>query len=223
MAIHDHTDVGRPAIELDVRGPGELHQGVGIVDQLEDRVVGLKVRDLYEVPAAAIVLTAHRELEKLVCTIHQYNFKGALESQWAYLCYAGLWLEPLRRDLDAYMDSVNGFVTGEVTVKLYRGTGSRSGAVYRRKIQEIRDRHPNQWRQLTVQVKETSLTGWTSNKRIADSFGHNAGGITMSVDMPVEDIFLSHDIWPKNSYMNEKEFVVFGSPARTVNLKDIDI
>ena len=95
--------------------------GVGIVDHIEDRVVGLKVRDLYEVPAAAIVLTAHRELEKLVCTIHQNNFKGALESQWAYLCYAGLWLEPLRRDLDAYMDSVNEFVTGEVALKLYRG------------------------------------------------------------------------------------------------------
>ena len=74
---------------------GERH-GVGIVDHIEDRVVGLKVRDLYEVPAAAIVLTAHRELEKLVSTIHQNNFKGALESQWAYLCYAGLWLEPLR-------------------------------------------------------------------------------------------------------------------------------
>jgi argininosuccinate synthase len=96
--------------------------GVGIVDHIEDRVVGLKVRDLYEVPAAAIVLAAHRELEKLVCTIHQNNFKGALESHWAYLCYAGLWLEPLRRDLDAYMDSVNEFVTGEVALKLYRGS-----------------------------------------------------------------------------------------------------
>ncbi|MGH2955534.1 MAG: argininosuccinate synthase [Solirubrobacterales bacterium] len=99
---------------------GQRH-GVGIVDHIEDRVVGLKVRDLYEVPAAAIVLGAHRELEKLVCTIHQNNFKGALETQWAYLCYAGLWLEPLRLDLDAYMDSVNEFVTGEVTLKLYRG------------------------------------------------------------------------------------------------------
>src|ERR671925_1425552 len=100
---------------------GRRH-GVGIVDHLEDRVVGLKVRDLYEVPAAAVVLTAHRELEKLVSTIHQNNFKGALESQWAYLCYAGLWLEPLRSDLDAYIDSANEYVTGEVTVKLYRGS-----------------------------------------------------------------------------------------------------
>ena len=49
--------------------------GVGIVDHIEDRIVGLKVRDIYEVPAAAMILTAHRELEKLVCTIHQNNFK----------------------------------------------------------------------------------------------------------------------------------------------------
>jgi argininosuccinate synthase len=98
--------------------------GVGIVDHIEDRIVGLKVRDLYEAPAAAIVLTAHRELEKLVSTIHQNNFKGSLESHWAYLCYAGLWHEPLREDLDAFMESANRFVTGEVTMKLYKGSAT---------------------------------------------------------------------------------------------------
>jgi argininosuccinate synthase len=96
--------------------------GVGIVDHIEDRIVGLKVRDLYEVPAAAIVLTAHRELEKLVSTIHQNNFKVTLESHWAYLCYAGLWHEPLREDLDAFMASANRYVTGEVGVRLYKGS-----------------------------------------------------------------------------------------------------
>src|ERR687895_542330 len=67
---------------------GELgaRHGVGIVDHIEDRIVGLKVRDLYEVPAAAIVLTAHKELEKLVGTIHQNNFKPHLDGHWAYLC-----------------------------------------------------------------------------------------------------------------------------------------
>ena len=98
--------------------------GVGIVDHIEDRIVGLKVRDLYEVPAAAIILTAHRELEKLVSTIHQNNFKRALEDHWAYLCYAGLWQEPLRADLDAYMESANEHVTGEVTIKLYKGSAT---------------------------------------------------------------------------------------------------
>ncbi|MGC2372307.1 MAG: argininosuccinate synthase [Solirubrobacteraceae bacterium] len=95
--------------------------GVGIVDHIEDRIVGLKVRDIYEAPAAAILLPAHQELEKLVCTIHQNQFKGQLDRQWAYLVYAGLWWEPLRGDLDAYMESVNAQVTGTIGMKLYKG------------------------------------------------------------------------------------------------------
>jgi len=109
--------------------------GVGIVDHIEDRIVGLKVRDIYEVPAAAIVLPAHQELERLVCTIHQNQFKPELDRQWAYLVYAGLWWEPLRGDLDAYMERVNERVTGTIAVKLYKGgarvvTRSSPNAVY---------------------------------------------------------------------------------------------
>ncbi|HTA96814.1 MAG TPA: argininosuccinate synthase [Solirubrobacteraceae bacterium] len=109
--------------------------GVGIVDHIEDRIVGLKVRDIYEAPAAAILLPAHQELEKLVCTIHQNQFKAGLDRQWAYLVYAGLWWEPLRVDLDAYMDSVNAQVSGTIGLKLYKGharvvTRSSPGAVY---------------------------------------------------------------------------------------------
>ena len=98
---------------------------MGVVDHIEDRIVGLKVRDLYEVPAAEILLTAHRELEKLVGTIHQNRFKRGLDEQWAFLVYAGLWYEPLREDLDAYMDSVNEQVTGEITMRLYKGRAGR--------------------------------------------------------------------------------------------------
>src|SRR4051794_5251390 len=76
-----------------------MKHGVGIVDHIEDRIVGLKVRDIYEVPAAAIILNAHAELEKLVGTIHQNRFKPQLDAQWAYLVYAGLWWEPLRTDI----------------------------------------------------------------------------------------------------------------------------
>jgi argininosuccinate synthase len=109
--------------------------GVGIVDHIEDRIVGLKVRDIYEVPAAAIVLPAHAELERLVGTIHQNQFKGELDRKWAYLVYAGLWWEPLRSDLDAYMASVNAQVTGTIGMKLYKGTArvvtrSSPNAVY---------------------------------------------------------------------------------------------
>jgi argininosuccinate synthase len=109
--------------------------GVGVVDHIEDRIVGLKVRDIYEVPAATIVLTAHQELERLVGTIHQNQFKPELDRQWAYLVYAGLWWEPLRTDLDAYMDAVNERVTGTIGLKLYKGraqvvTRSSPNAVY---------------------------------------------------------------------------------------------
>jgi argininosuccinate synthase len=96
--------------------------GVGIVDHIEDRIVGLKVRDIYEAPAAAILLTAHQELEKLVGTIHQNQLKPDLDRKWAYLVYAGLWWEPLRSDLDAYMDAVNAQVTGTIGLRLYKGT-----------------------------------------------------------------------------------------------------
>src|SRR4051795_7383180 len=95
--------------------------GVGFVDHIEDRIVGLKVRDLYEVPAATIILTAHKELEKLVSTRHQNLFKPQLENQWAFMAYAGLWQEPLMDDINAYMDRANEQVTGTIGLKLYKG------------------------------------------------------------------------------------------------------
>jgi argininosuccinate synthase len=107
---------------LERAGSIGARHGVGIVDHIEDRIVGLKVRDIYEVPAAAIVLTAHQELEKLVGTIHQNQLKPSLDQKWAYLVYAGLWWEPLRSDLDAYMDAVNEQVTGTISLKLYKGS-----------------------------------------------------------------------------------------------------
>ncbi len=125
-----------PLVELiETVASAGAHHGVGIVDHIEDRVVGLKVRDIYEVPAAAILLTAHQELKRLVCTIHQNQFKPQLDRQWAYLVYAGLWWEPLREDLDAYMDNVNELVSGTIGMRLYKGaarvtTRSSPNAVY---------------------------------------------------------------------------------------------
>ena len=120
-----------------IEGAAEIgcRHGVGIVDHIEDRIVGLKVRDIYEAPAAAILLTAHQELEKLVGTIHQNQFKPELDHKWAYLVYAGLWWEPLRADLDAYMDAVNAQVSGTIGLKLFKGsarviTRSSPNAVY---------------------------------------------------------------------------------------------
>jgi len=112
-----------------------MRHGVGIVDHIEDRIVGLKVRDIYEVPAAAILLKAHKELERLCGTIHQNQFKPRLDQQWAYLVYAGLWWEPLREDIEAYVEHVNTRVTGTIGIKLYKGsarvvTRQSANAVY---------------------------------------------------------------------------------------------
>src|ERR1700753_3739099 len=106
---------------LDRVGEAGMRHGVGIVDHIEDRIVGLKVRDIYEVPAAAITLQAHKELERLCGTVHQNQFKPELDRKWAYLVYAGLWWEPLRDDIQAYIEHVNQQVTGKIGLKLYKG------------------------------------------------------------------------------------------------------
>jgi argininosuccinate synthase len=99
-----------------------MKHGAGIIDHIEDRIVGLKVRDIYEAPAAALLLPAHRELERLVGTIHQNQFKPELDRKWAYLVYGGLWWEPLRLDIQAYIEHVNQQVTGKIGLKLYKGS-----------------------------------------------------------------------------------------------------
>ncbi|MFA4931195.1 MAG: argininosuccinate synthase [Patescibacteria group bacterium] len=96
--------------------------GVGIVHHLEDRVVGLKVRGVYEQPAAAVIIKAHKNLEKYVCTRIENKFKEMVDQEWAYNCYAGLWLDPLMDDLNAFADSVNRKVTGTVKLRLYKGS-----------------------------------------------------------------------------------------------------
>jgi argininosuccinate synthase len=129
-----------PLVEL-IRRVAEAgcRNGVGIVDHIEDRVVGLKVRDLYEVPAAEIILDAHRELEKLVCTGRENALKPNLDALWAQLAYEGLWYEPLLQALNAFMDQVNGKVEGEITMRLYKGgatavTRSSPNAIYDRSL-----------------------------------------------------------------------------------------
>lgn len=95
--------------------------GVGIAHHIEDRLVGLKVRGLYEAPAAEIIINAHFNLEKYVCTRMENEFKSLVDSKWAYLCYGAMWHEPLMNDLNAYINKVNEKVTGSATVKLFKG------------------------------------------------------------------------------------------------------
>jgi argininosuccinate synthase len=95
--------------------------GVGRIDHIEDRVVGLKSREVYECPAAVVILEAHKDLEKMVMTRHQVLFKQQIDAEWVYLAYAGLWVDPLKDDLDAFIDKSQENVTGEVKLKLYKG------------------------------------------------------------------------------------------------------
>ena len=101
--------------------------GVGRIDHLEDRLVGIKSREVYECPAATVLLEAHRDLEKAVMTRHEVAFKQQVEQQWAFLVYAGLWYEPLREDLDAFIEKTQERVTGTVRMKLYKGLASVVG------------------------------------------------------------------------------------------------
>ncbi len=101
--------------------------GVGRIDHIEDRLVGIKSREVYECPAATVIIDAHRDLEKLVLTRHELDFKAQAERQWAWLVYSGLWLEPLRVALDRFIGVTQSRVSGKVRVKLYKGTASVVG------------------------------------------------------------------------------------------------
>jgi len=98
--------------------------GFGLVDHVEDRVVGIKSREVYEVPAALALIKAHRELEKLTLNTHQLRLKPFLEAEWARLVYSGLWFDPLRENLDAFIESTQKAVEGEVELKLFKGSCS---------------------------------------------------------------------------------------------------
>ena len=95
--------------------------GIGRIDHIEDRLVGIKSREVYECPAATILIDAHRDLEKLVLTRHELLFKQHVDAEWAFLVYVGLWSDPLREALDAFIDKTQERVCGDVKVKLYRG------------------------------------------------------------------------------------------------------
>ncbi len=95
--------------------------GVGRIDHMEDRLVGIKSREVYECPAATVLLEAHKDLEKMVMTRHEVLFKQQIDAQWTFLVYTGLWTDPLREDLEAFIDKTQERVSGEVKGKLYKG------------------------------------------------------------------------------------------------------
>lgn len=98
--------------------------GIGTAIHIEDRLVGLKIRDIYEAPAAHILIKSHKSLEKIVSTREENFEKAHIDEKWSYLCYGAKWYEPLMKSLNAFVDSINEKVTGKVTVKLYKGVAT---------------------------------------------------------------------------------------------------
>ncbi len=95
--------------------------GVGVIDIVENRLVGMKSRGVYETPGGTILFKAHRALEKLTLDRNTMSFKQAVAEKYAQLVYDGLWFTPLKKALDAFVDSTQENVTGRVRLKLYKG------------------------------------------------------------------------------------------------------
>src|SRR5699024_10699391 len=95
--------------------------GVGRLDHIENRLVGIKTREVYESPGALILINAHKEMEYLTLTREVAKYKPAVEQQLTQLIYDGLWYSPLRKALDAFVNETQETVTGKVRVKLLKG------------------------------------------------------------------------------------------------------
>ncbi len=97
---------------------------IGISYVIEDRIIGIKARNVFEEPGAHILIKAHQSLEQLVCSKEENAFKSPIDAKWADLCFSAKWFDPLMDNLNAYIDQVNDKITGEVTVHLYKGVAS---------------------------------------------------------------------------------------------------
>ncbi|OPX88809.1 MAG: Argininosuccinate synthase [Pelotomaculum sp. PtaB.Bin104] len=102
--------------------------GVGIADMVENRLVGMKSRGVYETPAGTVLFNAHRELELLTLDRATMHFKEIVAGRYAELVYDGVWFAPIREALDAFVDSTQRTVTGTVRMKLYKGSCTPAGA-----------------------------------------------------------------------------------------------
>jgi argininosuccinate synthase len=102
--------------------------GVGIVDMVENRLVGMKSRGVYETPAGTVLFNAHREIELLTLDRATMHFKEIVAARYAELVYDGVWFSPLREAMDAFVDSTQKTVTGTVRMKLYKGNCTPAGS-----------------------------------------------------------------------------------------------
>ncbi len=102
-------------------------QGVGRIDVVEDRLVGIKSREIYEAPGAMTLITAHKHLEDVTIEREQARFKATVSQRWAELVYDGQWFSPLKRSLDVFIDDTQKYVSGDIRVVLHAGVASVNG------------------------------------------------------------------------------------------------
>jgi argininosuccinate synthase len=142
--------------------------GIGRIDIIEDRIIGLKSRENYEVPGAILLITAHRALEQLTLTRSELKFAEYVSETYSELVYNGLWHDPLREDLDAAIDKMQRRVTGTVKVKLHKGNMRILGrespySLYREEAVSFEDKGIDQ-REMTGMVKNYGMQAATYQK-----------------------------------------------------------
>ena len=101
--------------------------GVGRIDMVEDRLIGIKSREVYEAPAGIALIAAHEELENVTLERDQNRYKRSIEAKWSELVYDGLWFSGLKRSLDAFIDHTQKYVSGDIRLKLQGGTAVVTG------------------------------------------------------------------------------------------------
>ena len=103
--------------------------GFGRIDMIEDRVVGIKSREIYEAPGILLLIKAHKELESITLNPDVIDFKGIVEKKWGQLVYQGFWFGPLKQSLDAFISSTQISVNGSVKIRLHKGNAIVIGRI----------------------------------------------------------------------------------------------
>jgi argininosuccinate synthase len=125
IAIDGETVTVLQAIEQLNRRAGA--QGIGRLDLVEDRLVGIKSREIYEAPGAMALITAHQELENVTVERELARFKRGVDQRWGELAYDGLWFSPLKRSLEAFIDDAQQHVSGDIRMRLHAGRATVTG------------------------------------------------------------------------------------------------
>ncbi len=173
----DGDELGLADLVADLNGRAGAY-GIGRIDMIENRAVGIKSREVYEAPAAIVLIEAHQALEDLVLTKDEQQLKRALEARWTEVVYDGLWFSPVRQAIDAFVDTTQGVVTGEVRVELRAAAAIVNGrrseqALYAETLASYGagETFPHQSAEGYIQIAalETELAAARARKRAAAS------------------------------------------------------